>query len=479
VMMVIYWWKRSRITRHDVAYIVPFVALGVAMVFVTLRMDAFHLGTHDQNRSLPAVERFLLAGRALWFYGENLVWPHPLIFFYPRWTLDSQAWGQYLWPIAALALLIGLWLAKGRIGRGPFAAVLTFVVVLAPTFGFFNRRFMAYAYVADHLQYHASLAILAAAAALGSVCFRRSAKAAGYALAGLLLLGLGGLTFQQTFIYHDLETLYRDTIAKNPRDTIARSNLAVHLNAIGNHEEAIRLLRAVVRLDPNDPMAHINLGLFLLMLANPDKPQPEQLEETAGYLRQGIALAQAAPIPNLDEPRLHFYLSYCLMQIGYSIGFQQQLLDEILVHLKEATRLDPAYVDAHVSLALALVVADQQAEAIQHAAWALEIKPQGIDELRNRLGPDLLAEAHYALGGSLASKNEFAAAADHFRAAVELRPDHDRARNNLGVALMRQGKTDEAIRWFEEAIQGDPKYAEAKKNLENARKVQEQRSAPE
>jgi tetratricopeptide (TPR) repeat protein len=474
VMLVIYWWKRGRITLRDIACIVPFVAVGVAMTLVTLRMEGHHLGTHEKVWSLPAVERFLLAGRALWFYGEKLVWPHPLIFFYPRWTLDSQAWGQYLWPIAALALLAAIWLVKGRIGRGLFAAVLIFVVVLAPTLGFFNNRFMTYAYVADHFEYHASLAILAAAAAIGSLCFRRNAKAVGYIFAGLLLLGLGSLTFQQTFIYHDLETLYRDTIDKNPRDTIARSNLADHFNALGNHEEAICLLRGVVRLDPNDPMAHINLGLFLLMTANPDKPQPEQLEETAGYLRQGIALAQASPMSTLDEPRLHFYLSYCLMQIGYSIGFQPQLLDEILVHLKEATRLDPAYVDAHVSLALALVVADQQTEAIQHAAWALEIEPQGIDKLRNQLGPDLLAEAHYARGGALASKNEFATAADHFRAAVELRPDHDRARNNLGVALMRQGKTDEAIRWFEEAVQGDPKYTDAKTNLENARKVQEQ-----
>ena len=37
--------------------------------------------------------------------------------------------------------------------------------------------------------------------------------------AGIVLGVLLVLAFRQTFIYHDLETLYRDTIEKNPQSS--------------------------------------------------------------------------------------------------------------------------------------------------------------------------------------------------------------------------------------------------------------------
>jgi hypothetical protein len=88
-----------------------------------------------------------------------------LIFFYPRWHVDpSQAW-QFLYPLAAVTVVVGLWLARGRIGRGPVAAVLIFGGVLVPALGFFNVFPFLFSFVADHFQYHASLALIALAAA--------------------------------------------------------------------------------------------------------------------------------------------------------------------------------------------------------------------------------------------------------------------------------------------------------------------------
>jgi len=33
-------------------------------------------------------KRLAIAGYDLWFYALKLVWPHPLIFIYPKWQLD-------------------------------------------------------------------------------------------------------------------------------------------------------------------------------------------------------------------------------------------------------------------------------------------------------------------------------------------------------------------------------------------------------
>ena len=169
-----------------------------------------------------------LAGRAFWFYTAKLAWPYPLAFFYPRFVISERIAWQYLFPVAASLLIVTLWLAGGRIGRGPLAAVLIFAGVLFPAPRFFNVYPFRFSFVADHFQYHASMAIIALAAAGFTMLFQHRSSAMtkfGYAAAGLCLMVLAALTWQQSRIYHDLETLYRDTIAKNPGSWLAHMNL--------------------------------------------------------------------------------------------------------------------------------------------------------------------------------------------------------------------------------------------------------------
>ena len=85
--------------------------------------------------SLSFLQRCLLAGRVLWFYAGKLFWPHPLIFIYPHWEIDPGVWWQYLFPAAALAVLVALWSLRSRIGSGPLVAALCFVCTLFPALG--------------------------------------------------------------------------------------------------------------------------------------------------------------------------------------------------------------------------------------------------------------------------------------------------------------------------------------------------------
>ena len=55
-----------------------------------------------------------------------------------------------------------------------------------------------------------------------------------------------------------------------------------------------------------------------------------------------------------------------------------------------------------------------------------------------------------------------------YRLALEILPTFSRARNNLGVALRRRGRVDEAIEQYQLAIEQNPKYAEALSNLGTA-----------
>ncbi len=132
-------------------------------------MEKNVVGASGDEWAFTPVERALIAGRALCFYAGKLFWPHPIIFFYPRWQVDSSAVWQYLFPLAAVCAIVVLYLLRGRIGRGPLAAVLIFAGVLVPALGFFNVYPFRFSFVADHFQYHASIALIALAAAGGAL----------------------------------------------------------------------------------------------------------------------------------------------------------------------------------------------------------------------------------------------------------------------------------------------------------------------
>jgi tetratricopeptide (TPR) repeat protein len=55
-----------------------------------------------------------------------------------------------------------------------------------------------------------------------------------------------------------------------------------------------------------------------------------------------------------------------------------------------------------------------------------------------------------------------------YNLSLEVLPTFQRARNNLGVALRRRGKVDEAIEQYKIAIEDDPRFAEARSNLGTA-----------
>ena len=80
---------------------------------------------------------------------------------------------------------------------------------------------------------------------------------------------LGIMAFLQTLIYHDLDSLYRDTIAKNPECWAAYSNLSRHLHSQGQNGEAIHLARSALALAPDHSDLHYNLASLLMADGRP------------------------------------------------------------------------------------------------------------------------------------------------------------------------------------------------------------------
>jgi len=79
-----------------------------------------------------------------------------------------------------------------------------------------------------------------------------------------------------------------------------------------------------------------------------------------------------------------------------------------------------------------------------------------------------IAEAHNNFGVFLMSEGKREEAIGQYEQAVHLNPDYGPAHNNLGIALERAGRMQEAIQHFEEALRIEPGYAKAHSNLAGA-----------
>src|SRR5213075_1501176 len=131
----------------------------------TIWEQKFHARAIGPDWAQIFPERLIIAGKAIWFYFGKLLWPHPLIFIYPRWEIDSSKVVAYLPLLAALAGLALLWFIRAKWARAVFFAAAYYVISLFPVLGFFSVFFFRYSFVSDHFQYLASMGPLALAGA--------------------------------------------------------------------------------------------------------------------------------------------------------------------------------------------------------------------------------------------------------------------------------------------------------------------------
>jgi tetratricopeptide (TPR) repeat protein len=470
-LLVIFWWKRGRLDpKRDVRPLLPWIVLGATAGLFTAWVERNYIGAKGADFTLTLLERFLLAGRVIWFYLGKLFWPANLIFIYPHWNVDPAAWWQYLFPLGIIALAGGLLLVSRR-HRGPLAAFLFFTGTLFPVMGFFNVYPFKYSYVADHFQYLASLGIivlfvsgLAQAVNCLGIIFRRLI----YVLCGSLLLTAGLLTFHQAGIYRDAKTLYRKTLVRNPSCWMAHNNLGIILAKTPGHlAEAVAEYEAARQIKPDDATVHINLaaalqripGRLLDAVAEYETVLRKYPEDADARNNLGVALMK---IPGRSSEAMAEYeaalrISPDSAETHYSLGtaFRGTLgrLPDAIAELQTALRINPDYAEAQNSLGCALGSAGRLSEAIVHFQAAVRIKPDD-------------AEAHYNLGNALMSTpGRWPDAVAELQTALRIDPDYAEAHINLGCALGSAGRTSEAIVHFQAAVRIKPDYAEAHKNL--------------
>ena len=434
-MLAVIGWKRGRLScRRDIAPLFPFFLAGIFLGLLTLYVERSHIGTKEPELEFSSIERCLIAGRAIWFYLGKLLLPVDLMISYPRWDLSARVWWQYLFPAAAIAAGFIVWTMR-KAWRAPAAVCLYFTAMLLPFLGFFSFFTFRYSFVADHYQYLAAIGPIVLGAGLLEMALDSTRAGRGVlktAVSMMLLLALGVLSWKQSGMYSDAETLYRTTIARNDRSWMAHNNLGIVLANMGRADEAMVHYQKALEIKPNHADAYYNLGHLLAKMGRTD--------EALAHYQKALELD-----PN--HTKAHINLGGLLADAGRA--------DEALAHYSKASEIAPNDSGIQYNLGSLLEDMGRSDEAMAHYQKALALTPNH-------------AETHYNLGHLLARMGRSDAAMVHYQQALELRPDHADAHNNLGILLASRGRGDEAIAHFRKASELDPQSIGFLKNLATA-----------
>src|SRR5215469_2137324 len=424
-LLLILWLKRKRVDCKRLLQLVPFILLGVGMGLLTIWWERFHQGTRGPLFALSPMERTLVASRAIWFYLSKLFWPSSLTFIYPQWTIRPTHFLDYRWLMALVALGVMIYLVRRYVGRGVEVAAAFFVLTLSPVLGFIMLYTFRYTFVADHYQYLASIGPIALAAA-GTATLAATWKGSRRLILGSAVCVVGilaALTWHQTKIYDNLETLWRDTLTKNPAAWMAHNNLGALLARQGKLTEAIEQYERALRVKPDFTEAHNNLGNTL---ADQGKV-PEAIQCYKRALELNPSYAEA------------YY------NLGNVLAHQGKLSEAIQLY-ERAVQLKPDYAEACYNMGVALRGEGKVAEAIQQFEQAIQLKSDYVEALNNLAY--VLATAQNALLRNTTRAIALSEQADHLTGG-----NNPIVLGTLATAYAEAGRYREALETVTRAVQ--------------------------
>jgi tetratricopeptide (TPR) repeat protein len=420
VLLGLVLWRRRRITRADLARVAPHFALAAAMGLVTVWFQTHRAITTHVVREDGLLSRAAIAGRAVWFYAWKALVPANLCFVYPRWPTGATTWSSFLPLLALVIAFAACSVFRASWGRACAFALGNYVIALLPALGFVGIYFMRYSLVSDHWQ-HIAMTVASASIAVLLVHVLRalSLERALPAVATVLLATYAVASWRLQAAYRDVESLWVDTLAKNPSAWIAHNNLGDELLASGRTAEAVTHFRAALEIVPDDVDIRANLAKALL----------QQRDFAAAATEYRTAIARAP-----DRAELHDNLGIALQGL--------QRIDEAIAEHREALRIDPRRAEAHNNLGNALTALGRDEEAIDAYRAALRERPD-------------YALAHANLGAALARSGRINEAVQEYSAAV------DRSPRNVALRLAFADLLCATSRFADAAAQLDAALAAA------------------
>jgi tetratricopeptide (TPR) repeat protein len=217
---------------------------------------------------------------------------------------------------------------------------------------------------------------------------------------------------------------YRDAAARAPEDPESRYLIGLILANLDSIDAAREALLASLSLEPLQPAAELALGML--------EQRANRLEDAVRHFTTLVALAP-------DEPAGYLQRSDCLAELGR--------IDEAAADLEHLRSIGTRPVLVERRLAVLYWRAQRPAQARQHAKALQRLAPN--DPLPHEIQGYLALDAH-----------DFRAAVRELRRAIDRGATTPEVKFALGVALIRERKAREAVRYLRDASVGSDGIAE-------------------
>ncbi len=235
-------------------------------------------------------------------------------------------------------------------------------------------------------------------------------------LSGSDLLLARGEALQRQGQLAEAAAVFRQVLAREPRNPRALHLLGTTLGRMGRAQEAVPLLEAAVGIQPSNPYLRVNLGKALA-----------DAGRDADALR---AYARAAALKP-DFAPAHRGRGQAHLRLGQA--------QEALTSFQHALRVAPEDAQAHNDAGVALERLGRHGEAIGHFERAVSLNPY-------------YAVAHLNRGAAEMSAGRYAAALESFERALSLEPRSAVILANCGSALRALGRAAEAVGSYDSAL---------------------------
>ncbi len=412
------WWSKT--AKRVYWEKVPFLLLSIAVSAVAF-IGVAQIENMASLKRLGILGRLAISAYGLWFYFWKTLAPFKLS---PLYELPSELEFSsfsfvlsYIFTIAALVL--GLVLRR----RLPWVGIagLAYLVTLLPVLGIFQNGPQI---VAERYSYLACMGWAVLVGGSGQYFWQASVDGKvrkrffvlGSGLIVVVLFGLGVLTWQQTQIWHDSESLWNYVLSTRGESLFARNNLGNALALQGRFDEAIDQFQRALKIDPNDADAVYNLGNALAQQGN--------LEAAGKELQLALQIKPNSAMAAYD--------------LG-NVRARQGRLDEAIDQFQRALKSDPGLARAYYNLGQIFSKQGKLDEAIRNYRLALRFDPTHV-------------KVRYYLAVALAGQGDFEAAGKEFRESLRIEPNLAEAHTGLARALSAQGKKDEAVQHYQEAV---------------------------
>lgn len=224
--------------------------------------------------------------------------------------------------------------------------------------------------------------------------------------------------------------------------------------------EAKRSFETCLRLDETHSEAKLKLGEIYLLLRDHEKALgmineviSDEPQKASAYFMKGFIYEEMQDTINAvsayqtaTELNSNYYEAHMALGLLYSHGRNGMAID----YFNNALEVRPNSLEARYNIAYFLQQAEQFNEAI-------DVYKDIIELAKDMRGNDYLSRAYHNIGYIyLAEAEMFEDAMPYFEKAIDNTPDYFEAHYNLGLAYEEIGEYDEAERRYRTALQIRP-----------------------